>query len=123
MEIIAATGKDIGTLYGELTAKYGPYQYERIDTEAAPDKKKKLQELSKHPDEVKSLLSGKKIAGKKIERLAIGDGIKVVLEDGIWVLKRASGTEDIIKDYREERGDTIETARKASLEIDQYLKL
>jgi phosphomannomutase len=46
-----------------------------------------------------------------------------VLEGGVWVLKRASGTEDIIKDYREERGETLETARRASAEIDALLGL
>lgn len=123
MEIIAHTGKDIGTLYAELESKYGIHQYERIDAEATASKKARLMTLSANPDEVKSLLHGKKIAGLSIERLAIGDGIKVVLEKGVWVLKRASGTEDIIKDYREERDGGMETARKASEEIDHYLKL
>ena len=123
MEIIAKTGDDIGTIYSKLEAKYGPHQYERIDAAATASKKSKLLELSADPDKVKSLLDNKKIAGRKIERLVVGDGIKVVLEKGVWVLKRASGTEDIIKDYREERGENLETARKASEEIDHYLQL
>jgi len=36
---------------------------------------------------------------------------KVVLTGDVWVLKRASGTEDVIKDYREERGDSLDVAR------------
>ena len=47
----------------------------------------------------------------------------VVLEGGVWVLKRPSGTEDIVKDYREERGETLETARQASAELDSILGL
>jgi phosphomannomutase len=47
----------------------------------------------------------------------------VVLSGGVWVLKRASGTENIIKDYREEQGDSLATARKASEEIGAYLGL
>jgi phosphoglucomutase len=123
MEAIAQSGKDIGTLYGELVALYGPHQYERIDAPATAAKKTRLGQLAKDRQEVENLLAGKKIAGKTIERLVVGDGIKVVLEGGIWVLKRASGTEDIIKDYREERGDTLATAQKASEEIDHYLGL
>ncbi|MGB9612623.1 MAG: phosphoglucomutase [Candidatus Margulisiibacteriota bacterium] len=123
MEVIAHTGKDIGTLYGELVSKYGPYQYEREDTPATQQKKDRLNALAGNLGEVENLLGGKKIAGRSILRVKIGDGIKVELEGGVWVLKRASGTEDIIKDYREEAGDTIEVARKASEEIDYYLKL
>jgi phosphoglucomutase len=123
MEVIARTGKDIGTLYGELVQKYGPHQYERIDLPASPAKKQRLAQLAANPAEVKTLLDNRKVAGRSITRLVCGDGVKVVLEGGIWVLKRASGTENIIKDYREERGESLENVRKASEEIDTYLGL
>jgi phosphoglucomutase len=123
MEAMARTGKDIGTLYAELVKKYGLYQYERKDMPAEPEKKNLLITLATDPGHVKALLSGKKIAGRSIERLVIGDGIKVVLDGGVWILKRTSGTENIIKDYREERGESLETARKASAEIGALLGL
>lgn len=123
MEIMAKTGKDIGTLYGELVAKYGPHQYERIDATATAEKKARLAQLAANPDLVKELLSGKKPAGRTIERMIIGDGVKVVLEGGVWVLKRASGTENVIKDYREERGESLETAAQASQELDEIFGL
>jgi phosphoglucomutase len=123
MEVMAQTGKDIGTLYGELEQQYGPHQYERKDMPAVAEQKNRLIRLASDPGQVRALLNGKKPAGRTIERMAVGDGIKVVLEGGVWVLKRASGTENIIKDYREERGDGLETARKASEEIDFYLGL
>jgi phosphoglucomutase len=123
MEVIARTGKDISVLYGELVQKYGPHQYERIDLPASVAKKQRLAQLAANPNEVKNQLDGKKIAGRSIVRLVCGDGVKVVLDGGIWVLKRASGTENIIKDYREERGDSLENARKASEEIEAYLRL
>ncbi len=123
MEVMAATGKEIGTLYRELERKYGPYHYEREDQPARPEQKERLARLAADPNQVKTLLAGKKIAGRTIERLVIGDGIKVVLSGGVWVLKRASGTENIIKDYREEQGESLATARKASEEIDAYLGL
>ena len=123
MEVIARTGKNIGTLYRELEARHGPHRYERIDTAATATKKARLQALSGRRAEVESLLAGKRIAGLAVERLVVGDGVKVVLADGVWVLKRASGTEDIIKDYREERGETLDTARRASAELDCLLGL
>lgn len=123
MEIISRTGKDFGTLYHELEERYGKHLYERIDTPATPEKKTKLLQLAADPKQVENALQGKKIANRKIERLVIGDGIKVVLEGGVWVLKRPSGTENIIKDYREERGTELSTARRASEEIDHYLSL
>ncbi|MFQ5560210.1 MAG: phosphoglucomutase, alpha-D-glucose phosphate-specific [Nitrospinota bacterium] len=123
MEIVSRTGKEIGTLYSELEQKYGPHQYERLDTPATPQKKERLKELSNNPSETRQLLNNKKISGRSIERVTVGDGVKVVLEGGVWVLKRASGTENIIKDYREERGDSLDTVRKASLEIDAVLGL
>ena len=123
MEAIAYTGKDIGTLYKELVSKYGPHQYERIDAPATSEKKSLLQELAADPDRVRTMLDGHRIAGRAVERVTVGDGIKVVLEGGVWVLKRASGTENIIKDYREERGDSLATVRKASEEIDAILQL
>lgn len=123
MEIISRTGMDIGSLYNELVRKYGPHQYERIDAPATPLKKNRLLELARNPKEVESLLFQKKITGRPIEKLVVGDGVKVVIKGGIWILKRPSGTENIIKNYREERGDDLNTARKASVEIDHYLGL
>lgn len=123
MEVIARTGKDIGTLYQELVRRYGPHHYERIDAPATDVVKKRINELAAQPAEVEKLLLGKRIANRSIERLVVGDGIKVVLEGGVWVLKRPSGTENIVKDYREERGDSIDTARRASVEIDHLLGL
>jgi phosphoglucomutase len=124
MEIIARTGMDIGTYYAKILAsKYGAHQYERVDMTATDAKKERLAVLAKDPDEVARLLHNKTIAGRNIERLKVGDGVKVVLEGGVWVLKRASGTEPIIKDYREEKGANLETAQRASRELDALLKL
>lgn len=123
MKIMASTGKDIGTLYRKLVASYGAYQYENIPSPATDTLKNRLAALASNPDEVDRLLRGKKIAGRRIERMVIGDGVKVVLEGGVWVLFRASGTEDIIKIYREEKGDDLRTATKATEELQDKLGL
>ncbi len=122
-EALARTGKDVAQLYAEIEARHGHHAYERVDVPASPARKARLAQLAKNPREVANLLGGMQIAGRPIERLRVGDGVKVVLQGGVWVLKRASGTEDIIKDYREERGDDLRTARQASMELDAALGL
>jgi len=123
MEIMAKTGKDIGTLYGELAQKYGAHKYERVDAPATDEKKERLAALIADPGKVESILNDIKIAGQAVKSKKIGDGIKVVLEDGTWVLFRASGTENIIKVYKETRGNTLEPANKAAEELIRLLNL
>lgn len=123
MELIACSGKDVGTLYRELEAQHGAHLYERVDMPADSTKKARLASLGANPAQVSELLSGRRFAGLRVERIVAGDGVKVVLEGGVWILKRASGTEDIIKDYREERGESLDRARLASRELDRVLGL
>jgi phosphoglucomutase len=140
IEIVAATGKDISTLYRALESRHGKFAYERIDAPATPDAKARLARLiaqhksdkSSNPEtqsSVETLLRRETLVdGLTIKSIRIDDGIKVVFEDGagneIWVLKRASGTENIIKDYREQQGDgSLELARNASAAIAQRLGL
>ncbi len=101
-EMIAATGKDPGELYGELTAKYGSPVYQRIDAACSKEDKAKLAKLS--PAQV----SAKELAGDPITAIlteapgngaAIG-GLKVTTANG-WFAARPSGTEDVYKIYAE----------------------
>ncbi len=101
-EITASTGRDPGTLYDELTDKFGDPVYKRIDAPATPEQKKKLGKLS--PDR----LAVKHIAGDKITAVltnapgngaSIG-GLKVESNFG-WFAARPSGTENIYKIYAE----------------------
>ena len=123
METVARTGKDLGTLYRELEQQHGAHLYERADTPATADKKQRQARLSADPAEVERRLAGRRVAGRAVEGLVVGDGVKVVLEGGLWVLKRASGTEDIIKDYKEIRDAPLDVARQASRELDLLLGL
>jgi len=123
MESITRSGLDLSGQYAALAERFGSHQYERVDMPAEPAHKAKLQALAADPAEVERRLSGQRVAGRAIERTVVGDGVKVVLEGGVWVLKRPSGTEDIVKDYREEQGESLDTARKASVELDGLLGL
>ncbi len=100
-EILAVTGRDPGDLYKDLTASFGEPVYDRIDTPASPEAKKRLKNLSNNDVKAKSL------AGEDIEAVlthasngeAIG-GIKVITKNG-WFAARPSGTENIAKLYAE----------------------
>jgi phosphoglucomutase len=101
-EITAATGKNPGEHYRELTTEFGSPYYTRIDAPATPEQKAKLQKLS--PEAVKeSDLAGEAITAKLTKapgnNAPIG-GLKVVAESG-WFAARPSGTENIYKIYAE----------------------
>jgi phosphoglucomutase len=101
-EITAATGKDPGEHYRELTAEFGTPYYTRIDAPATPEQKAKLQKLT--PDAVKeSDLAGEPITAKLTNapgnQAPIG-GLKVIAKNG-WFAARPSGTENIYKIYAE----------------------
>jgi phosphoglucomutase len=106
-EITAATGKDPGQHYADISAAHGSPVYTRVDQAATPAEKAKLKQLS--PAQVKS----SSLAGEPIRAIltkapsngaAIG-GLKVVAENG-WFAARPSGTENVYKVYAESfRGD------------------
>jgi phosphoglucomutase len=101
-EMTAATGRDPGELYRELTTEFGAYAYERIDAPATPDQKARLARLS--PQQI----TASELAGERITALltaAPGNdapigGLKVVTRSG-WFAARPSGTEHVYKLYAE----------------------
>ncbi|HXV63544.1 MAG TPA: phosphoglucomutase (alpha-D-glucose-1,6-bisphosphate-dependent) [Vicinamibacteria bacterium] len=111
-EMTAATGRDPGEIYDELTRELGAPVYERIDSKATPAQKAVLKKLS--PDAV----SARELAGDPIRQMlteapgngaAIG-GLKVVTEHG-WFAARPSGTEDVYKLYAESFRDEAHLRR------------
>src|SRR5262245_17027428 len=101
-EIVARTGKDPGTHFQELAARFGMPNYSRIDAPATPAEKAALGKLS--PDAVEaSTLAGEPIVAKLTSAPGNGasiGGLKVVTENG-WFAARPSGTEDVYKIYAE----------------------
>lgn len=101
-EITAATGRDPGLHYRELTERFGSPVYTRIDAAANAAQKNILKGLK--PEDVKAeTLAGEKIIARLTNApandAAIG-GLKVVTENG-WFAARPSGTEEIYKIYAE----------------------
>jgi phosphoglucomutase len=101
-EICAATGKDPGQHYADLTAKFGAPCYKRVDAPASPEQKKAFKKLT--PEAVTAgSLAGDAIT-QKLTRApgnnADVGGLKVCTANG-WFAARPSGTENIYKIYAE----------------------
>jgi phosphoglucomutase len=101
-EMMAASGRDPGELYADLSREVGNSAYERIDQPATAAQRAILQRLSPEQVQVSAL------AGEEIQAVlsaapgngaAIG-GIKVISANG-WFAARPSGTEDVYKLYAE----------------------
>jgi phosphoglucomutase len=101
-EMTAATERDPGESYRELTRELGDPVYERIDAPASREQKAALSRLSAEQ------VSATELAGEPIEQMlttapgsnnAIG-GLKVATKNG-WFAARPSGTEAVYKLYAE----------------------
>jgi len=96
----------------------GPSCYRRIDVHIerplyAETKRRLLVDLAAHqPTE----LAGRAVA--RIDALSTADGYKFFLDDGSWLLVRASGTEPLVRVYTEA---TTEATREALVEAGERL--
>ncbi|HWA17293.1 MAG TPA: phosphoglucomutase (alpha-D-glucose-1,6-bisphosphate-dependent) [Gemmatimonadales bacterium] len=101
-EITAATGKDPGLHYNELTARLGAPVYTRIDTPCTTAEKAAFGRLT--PEAVRATeLAGDPITARLTRapgnNASIG-GLKVTTAQG-WFAARPSGTENVYKLYAE----------------------
>ncbi|MDW8107666.1 MAG: phosphoglucomutase/phosphomannomutase family protein, partial [Armatimonadota bacterium] len=96
LEAMATSGKSLAELVEEVFAITGPYYYHRIDAhferEQMPTLREQLKQL-----ELQALLNIPVVQRDTL------DGVKHILEDGSWVLMRASGTEPVVRIYAEAR--------------------
>jgi phosphoglucomutase len=101
-EIIAATSRDPGVWYDELTKELGHSYYARMDLPASAAQKKALKTL--RPEALPaSELAGEPVMAKLTHAPGNGaeiGGLKVSARSG-WFAVRPSGTEDLCKIYAE----------------------
>ncbi|MES9997667.1 phosphoglucomutase (alpha-D-glucose-1,6-bisphosphate-dependent) [Desulfovibrio aminophilus] len=102
VEITAATGRDPGEIYGDLTRDLGAPLYERMDVACTSEQKAAFASLT--PEMVAaSELAGEPIRAR-LTRAPGNDkpfgGLKVSTDNG-WFAARPSGTEDVYKIYAE----------------------
>jgi phosphomannomutase len=112
-DMMVKSGKPLSMILADLEQRVGPHAYARHDIHLArdtydSDRKRILDTLANNePDE---------IAGVHVQRVRSDDGFKFYLEDGSWVLLRASGTEALIRVYSEAASSEEVEARLAALE-------
>jgi phosphomannomutase len=112
-DMIVKSGKPISRILADLEERVGPHAYARHDIHLVretydSDRKRILDTLEKNEPE--------EIAGVRVQRVRSDDGFKFYLEDGSWVLLRASGTEPLIRIYAEAVDDDAVQARLSALE-------
>jgi phosphomannomutase len=108
-ELVARTGKTLGTLLADLFERVGPFWPERADVRLDPSLAASVKKrLAENPDA---------FAGLSVQRIDRTDGQKLLLGDGRWILFRASGTEPVVRIYAEsaDKGETerlLDAAKK-----------
>jgi len=97
-EMTGATGSTLSELSRELESEIGPYVSKRIDMPLSAGARAALARRRESPPDS---LAGRRVAG--VNRL---DGLKLLFEDGSWILVRESGTEPLARVYVEARSSS-----------------
>jgi len=109
VEMVARRGLSLRQQLEALFKKVGAFYNVRINLHLAPDvQQRAIEKLKRDWDKLDSY----KVA--KIDRM---DGLKMILQDGSWVLMRPSGTEPVVRVYCEasslEELDRLESSARA----------
>lgn len=94
VEMISVTGKSLRELQEEIYEKFGRLVSARLDIKCAPEEKEGI--LKRLQDWAPAAVAGTPVADRSTK-----DGVKLLLEDGSWILVRPSGTEPLFRVYVE----------------------
>jgi phosphoglucomutase len=92
-EMVGASGRTLAELSADLAKAIGPYLTRRLDLKVSPEAKEALARRRASPPE--------QFAGRRVVSVNLLDGLKLLLEDGSWILVRESGTEPVARVYVE----------------------
>ena len=92
-EMVATRQESLKTQLDHLYKTYGYRVSKRRSHRFSEQLGKRVQDLVQHPP--------KTFAAKQVIDLNTSDGLKMILEDGSWVLVRISGTEQLVRVYAE----------------------
>ena len=92
-ELVGATGRTIGQLRAKLWSEIGAFWTRRIDVELPEGARQRLAAYRQSPPS--------QWCGRRVASANVLDGIKLIFEDGSWILVRESGTEPIARVYIE----------------------
>lgn len=94
-EMMAKSGKDLGTLVDEMLDDLGSLEFARRGLTVTDD------QMSVFTTTTVSEFSPENIIGKKVIGTDRRDGVKFSLEGDAWVMMRPSGTEPLVRIYAE----------------------
>ncbi len=94
LEMTAKERRTVSSLIAELTRRFGPFHYQRLDAKFPLARRKDLLlGLGLKPPLV--------LDGADVREVVDFDGVKFILADGSWLLIRPSGTEPLVRIYAE----------------------
>lgn len=96
-EMVAREGKTVRELLERLYGEVGRFVTKRANLRLSAELE------AAYPGKVVSVPT--EIAGSKVQDVITVDGVKLVLEDGSWMLFRKSGTEPVVRLYGEAATD------------------
>jgi phosphomannomutase len=108
--MVGAEGETIGRLRTRLWDEIGPFFTRRIDLALSAEARQRLAQYSAAPP---ATLSSRRVASVNLL-----DGIKLIFEDGSWILVRESGTEPVARVYIEAHSPSdLEALARAGREL------
>jgi phosphoglucomutase len=109
-ELVGAEDRTISSLRTRLWGEIGPYLTRRVDLRLTPEQQSRLARTREDPPA--------SIAGRRVDRLSRLDGIKLIFQDGSWILVRESGTEPVARLYIEAHSPSdLEALTRAGREL------
>ncbi|HYR46241.1 MAG TPA: phosphoglucomutase/phosphomannomutase family protein [Thermoanaerobaculia bacterium] len=96
-EMVGATDKSLDELSADLSREIGPFFSTRLDLELPAQARAALKRRRGSPPE--------RFAGRKVVAVNQVDGMKLLLDDGSWILVRESGTEPVARVYAESKSE------------------
>lgn len=92
-EMVGASERSLDQLSSDLRREIGPYWTKRVDLELSLEARGALQKRRCSPPN--------RFAGRRVASVNLLDGLKLLLDDGSWILVRESGTEPVARVYVE----------------------
>jgi phosphomannomutase len=109
-ELVGAEGQTIGQLRTRLWGEIGSFWTRRIDVSLSPQERQRLAQYRADPPA--------SVSGRRVASVNLLDGIKLIFEDGSWILVRESGTEPVARVYVEAHSPSdLEALARAGREL------